>query len=187
VYDCECKGPEVCRAAIDDGGAPICIGNCCVNPPCFGFGESTCMLSTTTHPDGSHTYSCGCTTSTEACCRTDGSCRYATADACTAIGGQPKGAGSVCLGDGDANGTDDACECTCQLYGDVHPLGSPAGNCSVNLDDVLCLIDGFGNPLVCPGADIHPCGGNNVIDLDDVLAVLSAFGGAYACPHPCPP
>jgi len=81
----------------------------------------------------------------------------------------------------------DACT-QCQRYGDLVPPGPPAGNCVVDLDDILCVLDDFGG--LCEGvdgiADIAPCGGNAVIDLDDILAVLDAFGGNYACPHPCP-
>lgn len=51
-----------------------------------------------------------------------------------------------------------------------------------NLDDILCVIGGFGNFNSCPGGDIHPnCTGNNSISLDDLLSTLAAFGGADPC------
>lgn len=75
--------------------------------------------------------------------------------------------------------------CLCPLYGDVYPQSG--GDCTVNLDDILCVLSGFSNFPSCPNADIQPCDGNAVISLDDILAVLNAFGGSFSCPHPnCP-
>lgn len=71
----------------------------------------------------------------------------------------------------------------CQLYGDIRPA---YGNCTVNLDDIICVLNGFAAFPNCPGGDLIPCGGNGIVNLDDILAVLAAFGGNYACPHPCP-
>lgn len=67
------------------------------------------------------------------------------------------------------------------VHGDVHPVGPPTGNCLVTLDDILCVLNGFSQPLTCPGADLVPCGGNGLINLDDILSVLAAFGGAHLC------
>jgi hypothetical protein len=75
---------------------------------------------------------------------------------------------------------------SCQLHGDVAPVGPPAGNCIVNLDDILCLLAGFANAANCRSGDIAPCGGNGIINLDDILSGLGAFAGSYACPPPCP-
>jgi len=72
----------------------------------------------------------------------------------------------------------------CQLYGDTYPTG---GNCAVDLDDIICVLDGFANRNDCPDADIVGCGGNGVVDIDDIIAVLDAFTSAFRCPHPCPP
>jgi len=72
-------------------------------------------------------------------------------------------------------------EHTVILYGDLRPPGG------VELNDVLCILNAFGNPGSCPGADLYPCGGSGVVDLGDLFAVLDAFSGDYACPHPCPP
>lgn len=70
------------------------------------------------------------------------------------------------------------------VYGDVNNDGD------VNLDDILCLLDGFAGVFTCPGVtfddlDIFPCGGNADINLDDILAVLDAFAGVPACPDVC--
>jgi len=60
--------------------------------------------------------------------------------------------------------------------------------CLVDIDDLLCALRDFADPLDCPGdGDIFPCGGNGIVDVDDLLAVLSAFAGIAACPPPCPP
>jgi len=67
-------------------------------------------------------------------------------------------------------------------FGDVAP---PGGNGVVDLDDILCLLDGFAEEANCPNGDLVPCGGNGTIDLDDILAVLDAFAGDAACGSPC--
>ena len=62
---------------------------------------------------------------------------------------------------------------------DVSPSG---GDGVVNVDDLLAVINGWGDcpvpPTVCP-ADIAPPGGNNIVNVDDLLAVINAWG-------PCP-
>ncbi len=45
----------------------------------------------------------------EACCFEDGSCQDLPAAECNAAGGTPQGPGTVCLGDNNADGVDDAC------------------------------------------------------------------------------
>jgi len=47
---------------------------------------------------------------TGACCLVDGGCEVTTEDNCLSIGGTYLGAGSVCLGDGNNDGIDDACQ-----------------------------------------------------------------------------
>jgi hypothetical protein len=70
------------------------------------------------------------------------------------------------------------------LFADIRPSG---GDGSVDVSDVLCVLNGFANPEDCPEGDLIPCGGNGYIDLSDILVILSAFEGVFACPHPCPP
>lgn len=72
------------------------------------------------------------------------------------------------------------CELTvvaCAVYGDVKPPLDGA----VTIDDILCVLNGFGNFSTCPLGDIAPCFGNGIINLDDILAVLSAFAGNDPC------
>jgi hypothetical protein len=65
----------------------------------------------------------------------------------------------------------------CAVYGDVaQPL-----NGIVNIDDIICILNGFGNFATCLLGDIAPCGGNGIIDLNDILAVLAAFSGNDPC------
>ena len=47
---------------------------------------------------------------TEACCLSDGSCDEIDSYECYSRQGTPLGRDSVCLGDPDGNGTDEACE-----------------------------------------------------------------------------
>jgi len=65
---------------------------------------------------------------------------------------------------------------------DIVPL--PSGNGLVNVDDLLAVINGWGNcanPNLCP-ADIAPPGlaggtvGNDVVNVDDLLAVINGWG-----------
>ena len=67
------------------------------------------------------------------------------------------------------------CENQAIVYGDVNESGN------VDLDDILCVIAGFGETAACPAADIAGCVANGVIDLDDILAVIGAFGGIDPC------
>jgi len=73
--------------------------------------------------------------------------------------------------------------CPTVEYGDVSADGS------VDLEDVICILDGFAGDYRCPFAhlDVAPCGGDGVIDLDDTKAVLDAFEGTPLCPDPCRP
>jgi len=55
----------------------------------------------------------------------------------------------------------------------------------IDLDDILCVLDGFAVYSVCPNADIAPgCAPSGGIDLDDILAVLDAFAGIDPCGCP---
>lgn len=72
-----------------------------------------------------------------------------------------------------------SCVSTPIEFGNVNCAGPPS---QVNLDDILCVLAGFGGFNNCPNADVHPfCTGNGVINLDDILAVLAAFGGYDPC------
>lgn len=88
---------------------------------------------------------------------------------------------------------DNACTCNQCTTGSCQSEATWFGNvnCSVNqepnLDDILCVIAGFGDPTVCLNGDIAPttgpdaCRGDGQINLDDILAVLAAFAGDDPC------
>ncbi len=94
----------------------------------------------------------------------------------------------------------------CQLHGDVFPYDQqnpnqdPVGNCVVNIDDLLVILNAFAvSPNYCPAlggtfpdsSNLFPCGEGcvpgSVVDIDDVLAELGAFAGNFVCPRPCAP
>lgn len=107
-------------------------------------------------------------------------------------------AGVPCARSADCAPADDApgAACTCDLcpagfctstpieFGNVNCAGPPT---TVTLDDILCVLAGFGSFASCPNGDIAPtagpnaCRGNDIINLDDILAVLAAFGGFDPC------
>lgn len=92
-------------------------------------------------------------------------------------------AGSAVCHDNDA--------CTCDNctggFCEFRPIRYGNADCSgpinqVNLDDILCVIDGFANFSDCVNGDIHPpCTGNNAINLDDILGILASFAGNDPC------
>ncbi len=79
------------------------------------------------------------------------------------------------------------------VFSTTWKFGDTANNGIINLDDILCVLNGFGGsfntmPSFCkkPGVDLVGCTPNYVIDLDDILAVLNAFsGGQLNCSIPC--
>lgn len=68
--------------------------------------------------------------------------------------------------------------------------GDPNNSGTVNLDDILCLLNAFaGTFTTCSlySSDLQSAVPNRTINLDDILAVLGAFSGvAYPHPPPCP-
>lgn len=97
----------------------------------------------------------------------------------------PAGSGVACVKSDTCNDTN-ACtfdECVAGTCVSIAiPYGDVNGSGVVDLDDILCVIAGFGNFDDCPTGDIAPpCTGDGIIDLDDILAVIGAFGGANPC------
>ena len=140
VEDCACGDPNDCHVEFGAAGPPTCVGACppgesCVqttilnpdgttticcdcepDPPlgacCLpsGFCGITNIIVCQAHNGiylGDGTLCLG----DEACCLPDGTCVIVDAACCGPLhGGTPQGAGSVCLGDSDGNGIDDACQ-----------------------------------------------------------------------------
>ncbi len=84
--------------------------------------------------------------------------------------------GNECEADAVGVAIDYPGECIPCPYGDVIGFGV------VDIDDILCILIGFANPVLCPNGDIAPCGGDGMIDIDDILAALAAFAGEALCP-----
>jgi hypothetical protein len=98
---------------------------------------------------------------TGACCMTDGTCTGAlTATQCAAARGAYQGDASECAG----------VRCPQPCPGDIDGSGT------VNVDDLLSLINGWGP---CPGGCAPDLNGDQVVNVDDLLALINAWG-------PCP-
>ncbi|MEK6676281.1 MAG: proprotein convertase P-domain-containing protein [Planctomycetota bacterium] len=67
------------------------------------------------------------------------------------------------------------CEHAAFPFGDVDFTGV------VDVDDLLCLFNGFVAVADCARADLSPCIGDGVIDVDDVISMLAAFVGVDIC------
>ncbi|MEK6676719.1 MAG: M4 family metallopeptidase [Planctomycetota bacterium] len=80
--------------------------------------------------------------------------------------------------DANANGLPDECQCDARLFGDIAPDG---GDGSVDMLDILCVIDGTSSQASCPLSDLAPCGGNGLVDVSDLIFILDAFAGAAGC------
>lgn len=99
--------------------------------------------------------------------------------------GQPCATSAVC-DDGSVCTFDDCTNTLCAYspvrYGDVNGSGASDGAAIPNLDDILCVLQGFSSFTACINGDIAPvCTGDGQINLDDILAVLAAFSSADPC------
>ena len=111
---------------------------------------------------------CDCPTQTEACCFIDGSCQDLRPQDCIDQQGTPSPYSDICLGDGDGDGVDDACECPCD--GDIN------GDGLTNLVDFLIWLQCYEQPPVgaCFRADLN-CDG--LINIDDFASFHCLFYG----------
>jgi hypothetical protein len=93
---------------------PTCVGGCPTG--------MVCNETIITQPDGSYNLCCDCATEPPAaCCFLDGTCQNLPPSQCQ---GTPQAPGSVCLGDANGDGIDDACDC------DPMPNGTCGGLCA---------------------------------------------------------
>ncbi|MFQ5430064.1 MAG: dockerin type I domain-containing protein [Phycisphaerae bacterium] len=219
VEDCTCGDPNACHVEFG-AGPPICVGTClpgesCIQTTVLNPDGSTTIccdcepdppLGACCLPDGS----CGITNSigcqahggvylgdgticlgTEACCLPDGTCVSVDAACCGPLyGGTPQGAGSVCLGDGDGNGIDDACQdppqqlsCCDDLTGACFDLAPGETSCQPGQTLVI-------GPCGPPEACCLPTGGCVDVSVPCCLAMGGAPQGpgssclAANCPTP---
>ena len=101
--------PEVDCMAM--GGIPQGPGTVCTTAQACCWPDNTCaMVDPLCCGDLGGTVRPGDCGGREACCDDVGACYMANRACCAANGDTPKGAGSVCLGDANGNGIDDACE-----------------------------------------------------------------------------
>lgn len=186
----DCSGPQIAE----------CDVNCDGMIDLLDFGDELCLLYFP--PDQCCALPHGACTDTNLA----QGCVEVPEDVCTLLNGDYQGDGVDCppgTGDCNGNGIGDGCEaqctsdqdcddmdvCTCNKclcgvctsqpiqYGDVNCDCIPP-----NLDDILCVLQGFSNYASCPASDIHPpCTGQGVINIDDILAVLQAFAGTNPC------
>ena len=101
--------PEIDCLAM--GGVPQGPGTICTTAQACCFPNDTCAnVDPLCCGDLGGTVTAGLCGGMQACCMDTGACYMADDACCTANGDTPKGAGSVCLGDANGNGVDDACE-----------------------------------------------------------------------------
>lgn len=132
-------------------------------------------------------------TGSTACCQTNGSCLNVSPIACLNQGGTPKPAGLVCLGDGNANTTDDICEpCPAATIALVTPPDGTVDARQPNAPGALLPRLGIGSPDESVTVTLDPpiTGGTRCFvlcetDSDPVLggngitAVADDGGGSY--------
>jgi hypothetical protein len=151
---CDCVFMSGCHVALNEHGQPSCTGGCPMT------GESCVLRGIDSDGNGTRdTYQCECALET---CVHSVDCH--DFNVCTCDRCRPE------LG---------LCEHFPIEYGNVDCMGPPE---QANIDDILCVLQGFSNIRHCPNADLHPpCLGNTIINLDDILAVLQAFAGFDPC------
>jgi hypothetical protein len=152
---------------VDDAcGSTVLTGACCgPNGNCFTATSADCMAQGGTYlGDGSVCLgdnngdgiddACGSAVLSGACCLQDGTCVVVQESHCLAVGGTYLGDNSVCLGDADNDGADDACEAPAKKGACCWPDGgcsvTTAANCVQNGgtyqgDNTACLGDADGN------------------------------------------
>ncbi|MEK6677058.1 MAG: hypothetical protein AABZ47_15570 [Planctomycetota bacterium] len=174
------------NSQVCNDGTLCTIGDVCTGGTCRGFVVVCPLPDQECDPaDGLCKECLG-----DADCNDDDAC---TDDACLE---------NVCQHAEDPDRCDDEDSCTIDLcnpstgaclhnriecvYADIAP--SNGRDCLVNVDDVLCAIEGFRNEARCPRADVYPCSPDGIITITDVLAVIETFEGHPPCPAPpqCP-
>lgn len=154
INECDCVFMFGCHVVLNQLGQPSCSGGCPFN------GESCVLRGVDSDGNGTRdTFKCECVLET---CVNDVDCHDFNVCSCDRC--------QVELG---------VCEHFPIEYGNVDCMGPPN---QANIDDILCVLQGFTNIRLCTNADLHPpCIGNQIINLDDILAVLQAFAGFDPC------
>ena len=146
---------EINLMGVYQGDGTMCEGMeaCCLpDGTCVDADALCCRNELGGIPAGAATLCAGLTV---ACCFDDGSCMDVDAACCEVLGGWPSPFGEpICLGDGNGNGTDDACE----LVQEDQACCLPDGSC-VDVTHNDC-VDMGGDPqgpgTVCTAAMCTP-------------------------------
>jgi hypothetical protein len=118
---------DACEQITPKGACCMPDGTCLVRTPidCANAGGTPMGIGVLCQGDLNQNGvddACETVVPTGACCFDNGTCLVRTQAACAAAGGAYSTDGSLCLGDGNQNGVDDACEGTVQMgaccYGD---------------------------------------------------------------------
>ncbi|MEK6677265.1 MAG: hypothetical protein AABZ47_16640 [Planctomycetota bacterium] len=170
--DNDCDGPMDCSDA-DCSEDPVCTcGNAnCITPETPCNCEQDCGPATSEtgaacldwiDNDCNGLVDCedpGCATGV-GCCQVDSDCN--DSDACTC---------NRCVAD--------SCTFPTTIFGDT----DCSGGGPVDVDDLICTLNGFADFITCPGSDLAPaCTGEGLVDVDDLILLLNAFAGE---PSPC--
>jgi len=108
--DCFMYDPLCC---IDQGGVPQGAGSVCTQLEGCCLPDNTCALLDPlccVQQGGVVVPGYQCDQPLMACCYADGSCENLDPECCIIAGGEPQGPGIVCMGDGDGDNFDDACD-----------------------------------------------------------------------------
>jgi hypothetical protein len=170
VYDA-CGGHEL---ACDDDGCPLSPG--LRSMVTLDVTEGTTYFIRVAGYNGAFgNYTLTVDECQNACCRADGLCALKTAAECVALGGTPLDPGSLCRGDENGNGVDDACEPCPQatIAGAVPPDGTVDAR-EPNSPTALLPREGIGSP------------GEPGTDRESILIVLNPrVPDAEGCFRPC--
>lgn len=165
-----------CAVDADQDGTPDCSDGCPSDPLKTTPGACGCGAPDTDSDfDGAADCIDPCPTDNPNDTDADGVCD--SADVCP---------GFDDTADADDDAVPDACDnCPAAYNPGQGVFGDANGDSAVDLQDILCVLDGFAGRFVkcsLSSVDLAPCGGDGAVDLLDILAVLDAYeSGALCC------
>ena len=169
---CQMLDPICCD---DEGGIPGGPGSDCDN-------SGACCLDTNANgvPDACQVMAQDCCVTlggtfqgagtacgqVGACCYgiTGGACENMPENCCDDVLGTFQGPGSMCLGDGNGDGSDDACGCVCKT--DVNKNGI------TDIDDLLLALQCHCDQILIPNCDVNCDGVSSLTDIGAIVACM---------------